>query len=279
MKIQSVSRKISVMLITTIMLMPSILLADSMSINDGHVHYDEDVWSSLSPIEAVDLLKQANIRRAMVSATPTDGAEQMYRADPDLVIPMLRPYHSWRHRYFWFKDPGLREYLLSHLARVPYKGFGEFHIFADDVQSAPVAEMIAIARERKLALHPHTDIKGMQNFLKQAPDLAIIWAHAGFKVPLGELRKLLDEYPKLYLELSLREGMLEDGELLTTEWRDFLINYQQRILVGSDTYKPPRWAELSEIVDDMRSWLTQLPDEAAENISVNNINRLFPEAE
>jgi len=259
------------------MLVPSLLFAEPMVINDGHVHYDEDVWSSLSPEEAVDLLKLANVRRAMVSATPTEGAEQMYQADPGLVIPMLRPYHSWRHRYFWFKDPGLKDYLLSQLSRAPYKGFGEFHIFGDDVKSTPVAEMISLARERKLALHPHTNVKGMLNFLQQAPDLVIIWAHAGFKVPVSEMQKMLDEYPKLYLELSLREGMLEDGELLTTEWREFLINYQQRILLGSDTYKPPRWAELSEIVDDMRSWLIQLPAEAAENIAVNNINRLFPE--
>ena len=245
-------------------------------IYDAHIHYDEEMWDSLSAEQAIAFLKEQNIQRALVSATPTEGAEKLYRSDADLVIPMLRPYKSWRHRYYWFKDPELKQYLEYHLSKVPYRGFGEFHVFGEDADSKPVEEMIALARQRKLVLHPHTDLKAMRLFLQKAPDLVIIWAHGGFNVPVETLMPLMDSYPKLYIELSLREGMVEDGETLTAQWKQFLINYSKRFLVGADTYKPSRWADLPETVSDTRSWLKQLPEDVAEDIARNNIIRLFP---
>ena len=248
----------------------------SGSIHDGHIHYDQDVWESLPPADAIQLLKQQNIKRALVSATPTEGAEKLYKADPDIVIPMLRPYKSWRHRYLWFNDPELKAYLLQHLARAPYRGFGEFHVFGQDADSIPMQEMIELARERKLALHPHTNLEGMRVILQKAPDIVVMWAHGGFNVPVETLQELLDEYPMLYIELSLREGMLDDEQRLTSQWKRFLLDYRLRFLVGMDTYKPSRWADLPAIAAETRSWLEQLPLEVAADISRNNLDRLFP---
>lgn len=247
------------------------------SIHDGHIHYDQDVWDTLSPADAIRLLKQQNINRALVSATPTEGAEMLYQADPNLVIPMLRPYKSWRHRYLWFNDPDLKPYLLEHMERVPYRGFGEFHVFGQDADSIPMEEMIELARERKLALHPHTDLEGMRIILQKAADTVVIWAHGGFNVPLETLRELLDEYPKFYIELSLREGMLDEAQQLTSQWKKLLQDYQTRFLVGMDTYKPSRWADLPEIAAETRGWLEQLPENVAADISRNNLDRLFPQ--
>ncbi len=249
----------------------------SHSIHDGHIHYDQDVWETLPPAQAVQMLKDVNINRALVSATPAEGAEMLYRADPEVVIPMLRPYKSWRHRYLWFNDPDLKSYLLEHMARVPYRGFGEFHVFGQDADSIPMEEMIELARERKLVLHPHTDLEGMRIILQKAPDIVVIWAHGGFNVPVETLRDLLDQYPMFYIELSLREGMLDDEQQLTPQWKQFLVDYQSRFLVGMDTYKPSRWADLPELADETRDWLKQLPESAAADISRNNLDRLFPQ--
>lgn len=246
------------------------------SIHDGHIHYDEDVWKALPPADAITVLKTENIQRALVSATPTEGAEMLYQEDKSMVIPMLRPYKSWRHRYLWFNDPELKAYLLEHLARVPYRGFGEFHVFGEDVDSIPIEDMIEIARERKLALHPHTDLEGMHIFLQKAPDIVVIWAHGGFNVPLETLQTLLEDHPMLYIELSLREGMLDEDGRLTSSWRQLLTSFRMRFLVGMDTYKPSRWADLPEIAADTRHWLEQLPDEVAADIARNNLDRLFP---
>mgnify|MGYP001820095202 FL=1 len=249
----------------------------STTIHDGHIHYDQDVWEALPPPQAIKMLRNENIRRALVSATPTEGAEMLYKEDPLIVIPMLRPYKSWRHRYLWFDDPDLKSYLLEHLQRVPYRGFGEFHVFGEDVGSAPIGAMVELARERKLVLHPHTDLDGMRIFLERAPDVVVIWAHGGFNVPVPVLDQLLARYPMLYIELSLREGMLDQSGRLTQEWERLLTDYQTRFLVGMDTYKPSRWADLPEIAAETRHWLAQLPEPVAADIARNNLDRLFPQ--
>lgn len=246
-------------------------------IHDGHIHYDEDVWNVLLPADAIQLLLSENITRALVSATPTEGAEMLYRVNPEVVIPMLRPYKDWRHRYTWFKDPDLKAYLLKHLARVPYRGVGEFHVFGKDADTKPVEEMIELVRERHLVLHPHTDLAGMRIILSKASDINVIWAHGGFDVPVEILRELFENYPKLYIELSLREGIVDEDDRLTRQWKSFLEKYPHRFLVGMDTYKPSRWADLAEIAAATRHWLNQLPVDVAENISRRNLDRLFPE--
>jgi hypothetical protein len=248
----------------------------SAVIYDAHIHYDQDVWDTLPPADALKMLRKENISRALVSATPAEGAELLYRADPDIVIPMLRPYKSWRHRYLWFNDPELKTYLIGHLAKVPYRGFGEFHVFGEDADSIPIEEMIELARERQLVLHPHTDLQGMRIILQKAPDIVVMWAHGGFNVPVETLGELLDKYPNFYIELSLREGMLDDEQQLTAQWKQLLVDYRKRFLVGMDTYKPARWADLPEIAAETRNWLAQLPDDVAADISRNNLDRLFP---
>ncbi len=248
----------------------------SGTIYDGHIHYDKDVWEMLPAEHALRMLKDVNINRALVSATPTEGAEILYRTNPDVVIPMLRPYRSWRHRYFWFNDPELKTYLLELMTRVPYRGFGEFHVFGRDADSVPIAEMIDLAREYKLALHAHTDLEGMRIILDKASDIVVMWAHGGFDVPVDVLRELLDRFPRFYIELSLRDGMLDDNKQLIPQWRNLLVNYSTRFIVGMDTYKPSRWADLPETAAEIRHWLMQLPSEIAADISHNNIDRLFP---
>lgn len=245
-------------------------------VHDAHIHYDKDVWAVLTAADAIRLLLSENITRALVSATPTQGAEMLYRENPEVVIPMLRPYKDWRHRYTWFNDPGLEAYLLEHLARVPYRGIGEFHVFGKDADTQPVATMIELARERQLVLHQHTDLAGMKILLSMAHGVNVIWAHGGFNVAVEILHELFESYPNLYIELSLREGMVDEDGRLTAQWETFFEKYPNRFLVGMDTYKPGRWAALHEIAAAARDWLDQLPPELAENIAGKNLDRLFP---
>lgn len=244
--------------------------------HDAHIHYDKDVWDALPANEAIELLEEQGIERALVSATPTEGAEMMYREDPDIVVPMLRPYKNWKHRHLWFKDPDLKRYLLEHLARVPYRGFGEFHVFGEDVNTAPVDDMIQLAREKNLVLHPHTDLAGMRNFLKKTQGIPVMWAHGGFDVPVDTLRELLEAYPHLYIELSLRERLTDEEHVLQPEWERLLKDFPTRFLAGTDTFKPSRWAELPEISDWIRAWLGQVPADVAQAVAKGNFERLFP---
>jgi hypothetical protein len=249
---------------------------ESIEIHDAHIHYDDDMWKALPAADALQMLKDLNIKRVLVSSTPTEGAAMLYAQDTDMVIPMLRPYDSWRHRYFWYKDPELKNYLLSQLKEVSYRGIGEFHVFGKNTDTIQIEEMIQVAREYKLPLHAHTDLEGITILLQKAQGIAVIWAHGGGDVPVKYLRNFLEKYPRFYIELSLREGMLDESEELTVEWKQLLTKFHTRFLTGMDTYKPSRWASLPETAFETRHWLKQLPNEIAADIARHNLNRLFP---
>ena len=242
---------------------------------DGHIHYSSDVWDKLSPQRALELLSEAGITRALVSGTPGEGAERLYRAAPERVVPFLRPYSSLRHRYTWSRDVAVMDYLHEQLARIPYRGIGEFHLFGEDVHNPIVTEVVALARRQDLALHAHTDETGIRVLLTQAPDIPVIWAHGGFDVSETILRELLEQHEQLYIELSFREGITLEGRLMS-EWEQLMTDFQTRFLVGMDTYTPGRWLELPELAAAARGWLAQLPTEVAHDIAYGNAARLFP---
>jgi hypothetical protein len=242
---------------------------------DGHIHYSEDVWDALPPEKALAWLERAGIERALVSSTPNEGTERLYALAPDRIVPLLRPYRSTADRATWHQDGELPAFLAARLDAFPYRGIGEFHVFGDDAGSPVVGAMVALARERDLVLHAHVDEPALRLLLEQAPDLVLIWAHAGFDVPVEELRKLLDGNANLYLELSFREGITDLGGL-TPEWRRLLTDFSDRVLIGMDTYIPGRWAELGDLVAETRSWLAQLPEPVAERIAFENARLLFP---
>jgi hypothetical protein len=247
----------------------------ALEIFDGHIHYSNDVWDKLPPQRALELLTEAGIKRALVSATPGEGAERLYRAAPERIVPFLRPYAKREHRYTWFRDAAIMEYLHEQLARIPYRGIGEFHLSGEDVRNPVVADVVRLARERDLALHAHTDVVGIQALLARAPDIPVIWAHGGFDVPEVTLRELLAKHKHLYIELSFREGMTEEGKL-TSVWHKLMTDFHTRFLTGMDTYTPGRWVELPELVAEARGWLQQLPEEVAHAIAYGNAARLFP---
>lgn len=253
---------------------PMVVADTALEIFDGHIHYSSDVWDKLPPQRALELLSEAGIARALVSGTPGEGAERLYRAAPDRIVPFLRPYSKREHRYTWSRDAGILYYLREQLARVPYRGIGEFHLSGEDVHNPVVADVIALALERDLALHAHTDLAGIEVLLAQAPGIPVIWAHGGFDVPETTLRELLGEYKHLYIELSFREGISEDGKL-TSVWYELMTDFPSRFVTGMDTYTPSRWVELPELAAEARGWLKQLPGEIAQNIAYGNAARLF----
>ena len=268
--------RIALLLLSLLVPGSTVAVDGAMQIFDGHIHYSSDVWDTLPPQRALELLSDAGIARALVSATPGEGAERLYREAPDRVVPFLRPYARREHRYTWSRDAAILDYVREQLARIPYRGIGEFHLIGEDVHNPVVGEVVALAVERGLALHAHTDLAGIAVLLSQAHAIPLIWAHGGFDVPETELRNLLARHPQLYIELSFREGLTEDGKL-TAVWHELLTEFRDRFLVGMDTYSPRRWVELPELAAKARGWLEQLPPDVAQAVAHGNAARLFPD--
>lgn len=241
---------------------------------DAHLHYGEDVQGMIPPQRALELLDAAGISRAVVSGTPGPAVEVLYRLAPERVVPFLRPYPTRAQRHTWFDDPELPALLSVQLEHIPYRGIGEFHVSGTDAGSPTVKAVIRLAQRRQLVLHAHTDLEGLELILAEAGDTDVIWAHAGFDEPIATLRRLLDQNPRLWLELSYREGITDAGRLAPA-WRQFFSDHPQRFLVGTDTWSPRRWAEITDLAAEARHWLAQMPADIAEYIAYRNADRLF----
>ena len=106
------------------------------------------------------------------------------------------------------------------------------------------------------------------------PSLRILWAHAGIDAQPELIRALLERYPNLWLEISQRRDITPRNSL-KREWRELMLDYPERFMLGSGTYSSKYWYELRTYISDYRDWLKELPPEVAEQIAYRNGLDLF----
>ncbi len=245
-------------------------------LHDGHIHYSANAHDSVPPERALALLDAAGITRALVSSTPDDGTLALYRLAPERVVPVLRPYRDREDMAAWHHDPEVVAYVEARLAASDvYRGLGEFHLDAADVGSPEMARLIALARERGLFLHAHTDGPGIEALAAAAPGVRILWAHAGLGEPLPTVDAVLSRQPGLMADLSYRYGNILDGDGLDAAWREVLIRHADRFLMASDTWTPPRWPALPSITTRARAILAGLPADVAARLAHDNFEALL----
>lgn len=109
-----------------------------------------------------------------------------------------------------------------------YSNNPEYHNYDND--EVPSWETIIEARDR---------------FLENNPELTVIGAHMGsMAYDVSEVARRLDAYPNFYVEPAERFGDLAIQS--SEEVRDFFIEYQDRILYGTDLRARPAASELSD---------------------------------
>jgi predicted TIM-barrel fold metal-dependent hydrolase len=248
--------------------------AQELPLFDAHIHYNREAWQALSPAEAVALFDQAGIRRALVSSTPDEGTWKLYRAAPDRIVPLLRLYRGPGDLSGWTGDSSLIPYLEQELASRDYRGIGEVHLDAGDVEAPVVERALELVAERDLIAQVHTGEAGMEALLRSYPEGRFLWAHAGLGAPAAAVRRLLEDHPNLWVELSLRYDVAPEGSL-DTEWRELFLDFPDRFVVGTDTWVNSRWNVLEETARFTRRWLRRLPADVAEKIAYRNGERLF----
>jgi hypothetical protein len=251
--------------------------ADLLPIFDAHAHYNaEAVAAGYSPERVFDLWRRVGLRGALVNSRPNAGTVALYTATQSEVriVPFLRPYAVPADRNTWFKDPAIFRLIETELQRSIYRGIGEFHLFGKDAGGEQVKRIVDLAAARKLMLHAHSDSAAIDILYTHTPKVQIIWAHAGFTSPPEEIERYFERYPTLLGELSYRYDVVSSGKL-TPAWRQLLIKYADRFVVGSDTWVTERWEEVPQIMAFYRGWLAELPTEVAEKIAYRNGERLF----
>ncbi len=244
-----------------------------LPIFDAHVHYSHDAVEQLPPKAAVELMRKAGLRRALVSSSDDNGTQRLLAEAPDLVVPSLRPYRKRSDTPTWTNDPGIIDYVEGRLKRFKYSAIGEFHAYNVDIDKPVVQRMIALARQYNLLLHAHSDADAVERIFKTWPQAIVLWAHSGFDRP-ERVREMLRKHPNLWADLAFRTDHAS-GSTVAPEWKAAFEEFPERFMVGSDTYVAERWHYIPEHANYSRRWLASLPKDIAERIAYRNAEAML----
>jgi hypothetical protein len=244
---------------------------------DAHIHYKEPAWDAYPVQSIIELMDRNGVAMGLVSSTPDEGTIKLWEYAPNRIVPELRPYHGDAGSSNWTQAPEMETYIEGRLDAYPHEGIGEFHIHRLDFDDEPLfRKVIKMAKERDIFLHVHSGPDPIRWLYQLDPDVKLIWAHAG----LGEAAKvvfdLMSDHPALIADTSLREyAILGSGDELNPEWRKIILAFQDRLMIGSDTWVNAQWDDYDAIMASNRLWLSKLPRDVAEKIAYKNAERLF----
>ena len=252
-----------------------------MPIFDAHLHYSAPAWSVYPPEAVARLLDSVGVRSAFISSAPDEGTFRLRAVLGDRLVPTLGPYRNLNDVFSWTRDPSILPYVESAYRAGVHRGLGEFHLSVGQIGLPTVRGVLAMAQREKLFLQPHADARAVAELLNYMPDATVLWAHAGVEATPDQIGALLDAWPKLSVELSLRSDVAPNGTL-DQRWRDLLVRHSTRFMVGTDTWTAggtftgnERWDTYAQIVGGIRGWLSQLPTDVAEAIAYRNAERFI----
>lgn len=254
-------------------LSPKLVAAEDLRIFDTHIHFSHDAWEQYSAENAVEILRQAGLRRAFVSSSPDEGTQKLYRQAPDFIVPVLRPYRKRGELQSWVDDPTVVEMVAERLAANRYAGIGEFHVSGADADKPAVRGLVDLARMHGLFLHAHADADAIARIFHHDPEARILWAHAGFE-GRERVEAMLDAHPELRADLSFRFEHVSNGKV-SPAWRQTFLRFPERFTIGTDTYTPSRWEDVGDYITWVRGWLADLPEPVRNNIAYGNAERLL----
>ncbi len=244
---------------------------------DAHIHYKEPAWDAYPVESIIELMDRNGVAMGLVSSTPDEGTIMLWNYAPNRIVPELRPYHGNAGSSNWTEAPDMDAYLEERLNAYPHEGIGEFHIHRLDQTDEPLfREVIAMAKARDIFLHVHSGPEPIRWLYSLDPQVKIIWAHAGLGERAETVFQLMSDHPELVADTSLREyAILGSGDELDPEWHKIIMAFQDRLMIGSDTWVNGQWDDYDAIMASNRAWLAKLPRAVAEKIAYRNAERLF----
>jgi hypothetical protein len=261
---------------------------------DAHLHYNAEAWDGQAgphpPADVVERMRRNGVRAIIANSRPNAGTlalagSPLAREAGVQVVPFVRLYRDRADYDNWYRDESIYRMVLDLLARGtpagPYRGLGEFHLYDSANARQPVArKLMALAEARQLAVLAHVDDAAIDLLMAATPSggakLRLIWAHSGIGgASPARVDQLLARYPLLMGELSYRPGLTCEQGRLCPEWRDLLLKYPGRFMLGSDTWINARWDQYDALMTGYRAWLAHLPADVAQAVAWGNGAALF----
>lgn len=247
--------------------------SDALPIADAHVHYSHDSVELTPPERVIELMREANLKLALVSSSDDNGTQLLSELAPNLIVPGLRPYRRRGETGTWFRDPAALDYVEALLARNRYASIGEFHLYGEDADLDIPRRIVELAVEHNLILHAHSDADAVTRLLAQSPTIKVLWAHSGFDGP-AEIAAMLEKHDRLWADLAFRSDVGSGGKL-SDEWKALFEAHPDRMMLGTDTYTPERMYFIPSHAEAARGWLKSLSDELAERVAWKNAHELL----
>ncbi|MFK7995557.1 MAG: amidohydrolase family protein [Granulosicoccus sp.] len=247
--------------------------AAPLPISDAHLHYSHDSVELTPPERVIEIMREANLKLALVSSSDDNGTQLLVDLAPELVVPGLRPYTRRGQLNTWFKDQKNLDYVEALLGQYRYASIGEFHLYGANADLEIPRRIVELAAEYNLILHAHSDAEAVERLLAQDNDVKVLWAHAGFEEP-EFVSSMLSKHDRLWVDLAFR-GEVGSGGQLSAEWLALFEAHPERIMLGTDTYTPERIYYIPSHAEDARLWLSTLPEDLAENIAWKNAYELI----
>lgn len=269
----------SIVLVTgtciSVLLLPLTVFAQSdqsLPIADAHIHYSHDSVELTPPERVIEIMRDANLKFALVSSSDDNGTQLLSELAPDLIVPGLRPYRRRGETRTWFTDAKALEYVEGLLEKNTYASIGEFHLYGEDADLEIPKRIVELADEYNLILHAHSDAEAVERLLAQSETVKVIWAHSGFDSP-EEISSMLTRHDRLWADLAFRQEVGSGG--LSKDWRQLFEDHPDRMMLGTDTYTPERMYFIPEHAASVRTWLDTLPQALAENVAWKNAYNLI----
>ena len=260
---------------------------------DAHVHLNS------LPMQ-LELMARWGASHAVVfwgGRSSNESVAEAARQHPGVLIPFasISPERT-AYRPQWEKHSGeLLKQLDTLLATGVYKGIGEISVahfpsagFAETdfgVTGPMMIGILELARQYKVPVMVHvesTRMAELSQLLQRFPDVPVIWAHGGY-TPLFLARRMLEQHPNLYYELSARTWphhprspdytILRDGARVWPEWLALIEEKPGRFLVGTDASHRSAASDDSKYAS-VQGFLAQLSPPAREQVARGTLLRL-----
>lgn len=264
---------------------------------DIHLHYNWDQDEIYTPEQALEDLKKHNVVLAVVSSVPSDFALKLSELGEDWIVPFYTPYYEAGNRLNWFYDKKVVDKAREALASGKFYGLGEIHLVAGagPRRDNPVfLGLLDLAREYAVPVNIHTDssrYEYMLSICKKHPDITFQWAHVGGILLPEAITPVMEACPNVWADMSARDpwhygDFVKSNEPIPDDWRQWILRFQDRIMVGTDPVSGGHevytwyeaddgWNHYGELYEYHRSWMDQLPPEVEEKIRLTNARRFF----